>query len=321
MILVTGANGFIGRQLVQALLHDDLPVRCLLPNARRRRQHVWDHTIHERVPDIVLGNILDEESLYQAVTGVHTIIHLENAQWWGNARSLERIELSGTRNLVSVARSARVGRIICLSHLGASAASAYALHRTKGQQEEIIRNSGLAYTIIRSGIVFGEEDAFMNHMAMMFSLNPIIHLMPGDGEIALHPIYIDDLVRCLVLSLESLDAVDNTLEVGGPEYITYEDLLLTIMRLTGMRRLILGIPPYISRALSRLYQLIFPRSLMTPQMLDIVATNRTTQLGNVFNYFGFRPRRIEDTLLTYMPKQHYLLRALRTILRRPPRSL
>ncbi|MGJ3237761.1 MAG: SDR family oxidoreductase [Anaerolineae bacterium] len=320
MILVTGATGFVGRHLVRQLLLQGLPVRCLIPENRTRRLP-WQSENTDRVPDIVLGNVLDDETLYQAVTGVHTIIHLESAQWWGSQRALERIELAGTRNLVSVARSARVGRIITLSQLGASSSSAYVLHRIKGQAEEIIRNSGLAYTIIRAGQVFGEEDAFINHIAMMLALNPLIHLMPGQGEVALHPIHIDDIVQCLVASLESLNAVDNTLEVGGTEYITYEDLLLTVMRVTGNRRLIIPVPPYLLRLLTRIYSLIFPRSLMTPQWLDILAINRTTQLGNVFTYFGFRPRRIEDTLLTYMKKRNYLYHSIRTIFRRRPRNL
>ena len=320
MILVTGATGFIGRHLVRELVSRGLPVRCLLPDNRARR-FLRDYENSERVPDLISGNILDDEALYQAVTGVHTIIHLESAQWWGSERNLERIELAGTRNLVAVARAARVGRIITLSQLGASSSSAYVLHRIKGQMEEIIRNSGLAYTILRSGIVFGEDDAFFNHIAMMIATNPIIHLMPGQGEIALHPIYIDDIVQCLLRSLESLDAVDNMMEVGGPEYITYEDLLLTIMRITGNRRLIIPVPPYSLRLMTRIYGLIFPRSLTTPQWLDILATNRTTQLGNTYDYFGIRPRRIEDTMLTYMKKPNYFFRSLRTIFRRRPRSL
>jgi uncharacterized protein YbjT (DUF2867 family) len=318
MILVTGATGFIGRHIVQQLLAEGLPLRILLPE-NFRGDLLWADA--DVQPETIEGSILDEEALYRAVTGVHTIIHLANAHWWGRERNLERIELAGTRHLVSVARSARVGRIIYLSHLGASAASAYTLHRIKGQVEDVIRNSGLAYTILRSGIVFGEDDAFINYIAMMLVSNPLIYLMPGQGEIALHPIYIDDLVKCILLSLESLDAVDNLLEIGGIEHISFEDLLLTIMRVTSMSRLIIPIPPYLMRLLTAIYSLILPRSLTTAQWLDILATNRTTQLGNVYNYFGFQPRRIEDTLLTYLPKKNHFVGLLRHTFRRRPRSI
>jgi uncharacterized protein YbjT (DUF2867 family) len=319
MILVTGATGFIGRHIVQQLLADNLPVRCLLTESRAQRLP-WDME-SANAPEVIIGTILDEEAIFRAVTGVHTIIHLENAMWWGRERNLERIELSGTRNLITAARSARVGRIIYLSHLGAAPSSAYTLHRIKGQAEEIIRNSGLAYTILRSGIVFGEGDAFINHIAMMFSSNPLYFLMPGQGEIALHPIYIADLVKCVKLSLESINSVDATIEVGGIEYITFEDLLLTIMRVTGMPRLIIPVPPYALRFVTGLLGGIFRRTLMSPQWIDILATNRTTALGNVYDHFGFRPRRIEDTILTYLPQKNHLLDLVRYTFRRRPSGI
>lgn len=319
MILITGATGFIGRHLVEQLMAEGLPLRCLLPSYRLRRLP-WDSE-HPHAPEIVVGTILDEEVVYRAMTGVHTIIHLESAQWWGRLRNLERIDLAGTRNLITAARAARVGRIVYLSHLGAAPSSAYTLHRVKGQGEELIRNSGLAYTILRSGIVFGEDDAFINHIASMLRVSPIVFLLPGQGEVVLHPLYIDDLVRCIRLSLESINAVDALIEVGGPEYITFQDLMFTIMRVTRMRRVLISVPPYLMRLITGIYGLILPRTLMTSQWLDILATNRTTQLGNVYEHFGFQPRRIEDTLLTYLPKRWHLWGFLRNTFRRRPRSI
>jgi len=314
MILVTGSTGFIGRHLTARLLADGQPIRCLLPE-NRSGDLPWSQPV-----EIVTGNLRDEETAFKAVSGAHTIIHLESAQWWGRASDLERVELVGTRNLVTAARSARVGRIITLSQLGASLSSAYTLLRVKGMVEEVIRTSGLAYTIIRSGIVFGEDDAFINHIAMMLRASPLIYLMPGRGEVVLHPIYISDLVEVIVRSLELVDTVDTTLDIGGPEYITVEDLIYTIMRVSGVNRTIIPTPPYLLRSLSSIYSRIFPRALMTPQWLDILATNRTAPLGNIYNYFGLRPKRFEDTLLTYMPEKRYWLPMLRYTLRRRPRS-
>ncbi len=314
MILVTGSTGFIGRHLVSRLLADGLRVRCLLPE-NYPQPLPWVET-----PEIITGNLRDEEVAFKAASGAHTIIHLESAQWWGGDEDLERVELVGTRNLVTAARAARVGRIITLSHLGSSLSSAYTLLRIKGLMEESVRTSGLAYTIIRSGIVFGEDDAFINHIAMMMRVTPLVFLMPGRGEVVLHPIYIDDLIEAIVRSLELVDTVDTILDIGGPEYITVEDLIYTVMRVTGIGRTVIPTPPYLLRTLSNIYGRIFPRSLMTPQWLDILATNRTAPLGNIYNYFGIRPRRFEDTLLTYMPDKPYLLPMLRYAMRRRPRN-
>jgi NADH dehydrogenase len=315
LILVTGATGFIGRHLVATLLADGRPVRLLLPDYKQKKLP-WANP-----PEIVTGTLLDEEAVFRAVTGAHTIYHLDSAQWWGRQRDLERIELVGTRTLLAAARSARVGRVIALSHLGASVSSAYTILRIKGMVEEMIRASGLAYTIIRSGVVFGEDDAFVNHIAMVLRATPLIFLMPGRGEVVLHPLHIDDLVNALLRTLELVDTIDMTVDIGGPEYLTVEDLIRTVMRVSRSPRLIVPLPPYVLRWLSVIYSRVFPRSLITPQWLDLLATNRTAPLGNIFNHFAIQPRRFEDTLLTYMPEKRYWWPMLRYTLRRRPRSI
>jgi len=319
MILITGATGLVGRHFVARLMDEGIPSRCLLTE-RRARRLPWDEE-HPHAPEIIIGNVLDEEAFFRAVTGVHVVIHLENAQWWGRRRDLERVEVSGTRQLVAVARSARVGRIITLSQLGTTPSSAFTLHRIKGQVEEIVRNSGVAYTIIRSGVIFGEDDAFINHIASMLRVNPLFFLMPGIGEVILHPIHIDDLVEALYRSLNLINVVDQTVEIGGPEYTTLQDLLFTVMRVTGMQRLIVSVPPYLMRFLTGIYSRLLPRSLMTSQWLDILAANRTAPLGNTYNIFGFHPKRFEETLLTYLPKRRHFLGLLRDTFRRRPRPV
>jgi len=315
MILVTGSTGFIGRHLVQRLLDEGRAVRLLLPEQKQKKLP-W-----AQPPEIVTGTLDDEEAVYRAASGAHVIFHLENAQWWGRPRNLERVEVVGTRNLTTIARSARVGRIITLSHLGASPASAYTLMRIKGQVEEIVRNSGLAYTIIRSGLVYGQDDAFINHIGMMLATNPFFFIMPGRGEVVMHPIYIDDLVAMLVSSLSALDTVDATIEVGGAEYTTFYDLIRTVMRVTHQPRVIVPVPPYVMRWTTGIYSRVLRRSLITPQWLDLLATNRTARLGNAYDYFGVRTRRFEDTLLTYLPQKRFLWLAVRNATRRRPREL
>ncbi|NWF68202.1 MAG: NAD(P)H-binding protein [Chloroflexi bacterium] len=315
MILVTGATGFVGRHLVARLLAADYPVRLLLPE-HKLRNLPWDTP-----PPIVTGTVLDEEALYKAVTGVHTVIHLENAQWWGRARDLERIEVEGTRNLIAAARAARIGRIIALSHLGAAPSSAYTLLRNKGLVEEAIRASGLAYTIIRTGVIYGPDDSFINHIAMQLAANPLFFLMPGRGEVVLHPLYIDDMVEVLIRTLELIETVDTVQEIGGAEYVTLEDLLRTVMRVSGMYRAIIPTPPYLLRWATAIWTRILPRSLITAQWLDLLATNRAARLGNIITTFGLQPRRFEDTLLTYMPTRHYGLLLWQRSLRRRPRGV
>ena len=319
MILITGATGLVGRYLVQRLMRESVPIRVLLPE-RRMRRLPWDSG-DPKAPELFVGAVADEEAFFRAVTGCHAVIHLENAQWWGRRRDLEQVELAGARALATVARAARVGRVITLSHLGAAPSSAYTLHRVKGEVEDLLRNSGVAYTVIRSGIVFAPDDAFVNHIASMLRINPAFFLMPGHGEVVLHPLYIDDLVEAIYRSLDRVRLVDSTVEIGGPEYLSLRDLILTIMRVTGMRRLVIGVPPYLLRWITAVYSRVLPRSLITAQWLDILAANRTAPLGSTYDHFGFQPRRFESTLLDYLPQRAHFLSLLRDSFRRRPRPV
>ena len=108
------------------------------------------------------------------------VYHLESAQWWGRTRDLERYELAGTLNLVRAARAGARGanhhpqppgrgRVVPPGHCC----------RSRAWRREIIRQSGLAWTIVRSGLIFGEEDSFINAIALSLRANPLFFLMPA----------------------------------------------------------------------------------------------------------------------------------------------
>lgn len=321
MILITGATGVVGRKLVERLVQANLPVRILTPSVgqpvrgRNRVVAPWPEAV-----TLAAGSLHRLESLHQAMLGVHTVIHLASAQWWGRTSDLAYVDIDGTANIVTAARSARVGRVMVLSHLGASASSAFTLLRVKGQVEEMIRASGLAYTIFRSGVVFGPDDVFVNGLARILHINPLLFLQPGQGESLLHPLYIDDLVEALYRSLDILNTVDQTLDIGGAEYMTFNEMVRTVMRITRTPRLIASVPPYALRTLSGLFSTVFPHYPITPQWFDLLASNRTAALGNMFDYFGVRPVRFEDTIVKYMRGRRYGVELLRALVQRRGRT-
>ncbi len=316
MILITGATGLVGRQLTPHLLAAGWPVRVMVqPRRGGRAPHLpWPE---ELGVEVMTGDLQDPASLHPAMHNVHTVIHLASAQWWGTRRDLEQVDIQGTRNVIAAARSARIGRLIYLSQLGAEPSSAYILMRIKGQAEALVRNSGVAFTVMRCGVIFGPEDRFVNGMAMLLRTNPFFFFQPGHGDSLLHPLYVTDLVKALGNSLNSIDLVDATIEIGGGEYLTYNEMIRTVMRVSGAQRMIVNVPPYLLRSVNRLVSRVVRRWPMTPQWFDILATNRTANLGNLYDYCGVRPVRFEDTLLTYMPDRRYSLEMLRFLWSRP----
>lgn len=314
MILITGATGMVGRALVPHLIESGWPVRVLIQSRRgsQAARSYWPAGV-----DVVVGDLSDTQTLHKAMQGVHTVFHLASAQWWGSRRDLDRVDVQGTRDVVAVARSARVGRLYYLSQLGAEPSSAYTLLRVKGQVEALVRDSGVAYTVMRCGVLFGPDDRFVNGIAMMLRANPFFFFQPGRGENLLHPLYVKDLVAALEKSLQNIDLVDSVIEIGGAEYVSFNEMVRTVMRVSGARRIIVSIPPHTLRALTRVVRRVMPRWPMTAQWFDVLASNRTAKLGNLYDYCGVRPVRFEDTLLTYMPQRHYGRELVRTMWRRP----
>ncbi len=314
MILVTGSTGFVGRHLVPGLVGAGWPVRIFSPGPAGGGvgRLPWGNLPVE----VASGSPYELDDLVSAMRGVHTVFHLASAQWWGRLRDLERVDVGGTDLLIQAARQARIGRLIVMSHLGASPASAYSLYRAKGLVEESVRACGVPYTIVRSGLLFGEQDRFVNNLAMLLRTNPVLFIQPGQGENLLHPLHIHDLAAALVSCVESLEAVDRVLEVGGPEYISFEEMVRTVMRVSGAPRSVVSLPTYNVRFLTRMMGRMFRRWPVTLQWFDILAAHRTTGLNNMSDLFGIRPVRFEETLMQYMPGRRYTVELLQFLFRR-----
>lgn len=291
MILVTGATGFVGRALLPRLAEAGLEVRCLIRPARRSPR------LPGGVPvQLALTRLTDARGLRSALAGVDTVIHLAGAEWRGQRGNLLEVDVNGTRALVEAAREAGVRRFLFVSHLGADRASAYPVLKAKGIAEEFIRQSGLPFTIFRSALLFGRDDVFVNALAALIKLIPGVFFMPGDGRTTLQPLWVDDLATCVEWSLQDESVVNQTLSLGGPEFITLAGLAEILLdKLRVQRRLVATSPVFLRWGAWFLEQTL-PRAPLTSRLLDHLAVNRVCELTSVTRYFGLKPARLEQSL-------------------------
>ena len=217
MLLVTGGTGFIGRRVLKRLSETDSAVRTLL-----RPSAVSPNLPRGVAFNVALSSLLDKRGVRAAMIGVDAIIHLAGAEQGGHPVGQLDAEIEGTRVLAEAAADAGVKRILFLSHLGASPTSAYLLQRSKAYAEEHIRRSGVPYTIIRTGIVFGRDDHFTTSLAMMLSALPFIFPLPGEGETLLQPLWVEDLATALLWTIDDPATKGQIYEIGGPEYLCGE---------------------------------------------------------------------------------------------------
>jgi uncharacterized protein YbjT (DUF2867 family) len=298
MILITGGTGFIGRALVRQLFDSGYPVRTLLrPSPRTPR-------LPKGVPvEVAVVGLGDVRGLRAALRDVDTVIHLAGAEQEGRNANLLGTDIHGTRNLAQAAKSAGVKRFIYLSHIGADRASAFPVHKAKGIAEEYIRKSGVPHTIVRSSIVYGPEDHFTTNLAKLLRRAPIFFPMSGDGQTRIQPLWVEDLVTCLLWAMENPETLNNTYEVGGSEYFTLRQTLEQIMDTIGKRRVLVPFSPPFLRALVVTLETFVPRFPASSFWIDYYAVHRTCPVDNLPRTFGLMPARFTYRLdyLTQKP--------------------
>jgi len=290
-ILVTGATGFIGGALLPQLAQGGHHVRTLLRPGRASPR------LPRGLPvEVALASLTDARGLRAALVDIDAVVHLAGGERGGRGLPLMVSNVIGTRNLVEAAEQAGVKRWIFLSHLGADRASAYPLLRAKGQAEDLIHRSSLPSTILRSAWVYGPGDHFTTSIAMTLAVSPLVYWIPGDGRSLLQPLWVEDLVAAVAWCLDDEAMAGQTYEIGGPEFLSFVDVIEMVMRASGRRRWIAAArPPYL-RAWLRLGELVLPRPAITTFWPDYLGVHRTAELATLPRAFGLQPARMETRL-------------------------
>ena len=291
MILMTGATGFIGRALTRQLVESGQRVRILL------RPSLRSPNLPIGVPvEVAVTGLGDVRGLRAALRGVNAVYHLAGGEAQGGRANLQAVDIDGTRNLVEAAVDARVERIFYLSHLDADRAAGFPVLKAKGIAEDFIRKSGLAYTILRGSILFGPGDMFTSGLAMLLAVSPGLLPLPARGETLVQPLWVEDIVTCLVWALDNPDVVNQTYEVGGSETLTLRQVVETIMEVIHRPRLIIPWATPSLRLLTMFMEASFPRFPTSVFWMDYLATDRTCPVDVIPRVFGLMPARFASRL-------------------------
>lgn len=291
MILVTGGTGFIGRALVRHLVDAGYRVRTLIRPSKQSPR------LPSGIPiDVAVAGLNDERGLRAAMVGVKTVYHLAGVERRGAGADLLEVDIQGTRNMIRAASDAGVDRFFFTSHLGADRASAFPLLKAKAIAEENLRRSGLDYTIFRTALVFGPNDGFTSGLAQLLSAIPGVFLIPGEGDNLVQPLWIEDLTTCLTWALDDADTRKRTFEIGGPEFLTLEEVVKKVIAKVGVKRSLVTVSPPVLRALTVMIEYALPSSPVSVYWLDYLSTNRTCSLDTIPRVFNLMPSRFSQRL-------------------------
>ena len=177
MIFITGATGFIGNALIHQLSHWNEELRILLPPAEKTP------ILPKNIPvEIAVSNLADERNMRAALRGVETIIHLASDEQQGANANLMNVDINGTASLLKVAQERKIKHIVFISHLGAEPSSAFPLLKAKGIAENYIIQSGIPYTILKTGLVYGDGDHFIHRLISYLKWFPVAAFLPDNGK-------------------------------------------------------------------------------------------------------------------------------------------
>jgi len=299
MILVTGGTGFIGNVLLRHLSDLGHQVKLLIRPTQKSPTLPKGHPL-----DAAVSSLTDERGLRAAMKNVDIIYHLASAEALGREAQLTEVDIQGTQAVINAARQANIKRIVYISHLGADRASAFPLLKAKDIAEHHIKSSGIPYTIIRSAVVFGEADHFSSGLAFLLKVSPYVVMVPDHGATILQPIWVEDLARVMTWSLDIPETVNQTLEVGGPEYLSFQEICRIIAASIHIKRQYINVSPVLLNVLTELIEILYPRFPTSVFWLDYLAANRTTNLDTLPRLFNLLPARMSKRL-GYLEGQYF----------------
>jgi NADH dehydrogenase len=286
MIVVTGGSGYLGSHIVKRLAEMGRSVRALV---RSRQQAEKEERLKGLAIEWAEGDVTRLDTLGLAMQGATAVIHTVAIAVEKGGRKYETINYQGAVNVVEAAKAAGVRRFINVSQLGADSKLPYRFLASKGKAQEVVAASGLEWTAFRPSVIWGPEDEFANTFARLAPITPIIFPIVGDENARFQPVWVEDVVTCIVKALDEAGTIGKEYELGGPEVLTLEEIERRTLNAIGAQRLMVHFPLPLLRIVVALMETLLPAPPVTRSLLELLAAANVTT-ANAIKQFVPDPR-------------------------------
>jgi uncharacterized protein YbjT (DUF2867 family) len=244
VILLTGATGTVGSALLRRLTADGRPVRALVRDAQR----LGDQRVRVQ---IALGDLSDPPSFRNALRGVDTVVHLAASIRDQPRGSIEELNAVATLRLVRAAERAGVERFVFFSAMNAHHHSRTRFFRAKALAEQAVEESTLRSTVFRPSIIYTPGDPWLTLLDRLSRLPAVP--VSGSGKALYQPVWAEDVAAAVMTALSNGSA--STFELAGPEVLSYNEIVRTVLRAAHRRRRLLHVPLPLVRASLRVFRI------------------------------------------------------------------
>ena len=288
-IFVTGGTGFVGNHVLSALLEKGHQVVALV---RPGSEHKLKSP--EEV-EIAQGGVTEIADLTQGMKGCDAVIHLVGIirPFPSKGITFERLHTEATANVVAAAKETEVSRLLHMSALGAREDGSTPYLRTKFAAEELVRQSGVTFTIFRPSLIFGRGGEALKMFADMVAKTvvPII----GDGKYRFQPVSVASVAQGFEKALELETAQGQTLDVGGPDNVTFDEIMDTLARVMGKTIAKIHVPVFPLRLVTSALQHA-PGYPLTKDQITLLLEGSTCEEKPFYELLGLEPISLEQTL-------------------------
>jgi uncharacterized protein YbjT (DUF2867 family) len=295
-IVVLGGTGFLGTRLVARLIKDGHQVTVL---SRDREQH--KHLLV--LPGLTLENcdVYAEAYLSERFRGKDVVINLIgilNERGFGGS-GFRRAHTELTRGVLQAARSAGVPRLLQVSALKAAPDAPSYYLRSKGEAEQLIRDSSTAldWTIFQPSVMFGPGDSFLIRFAGLLATLPWV-LPLAKPNARFQPVFVDDVVEALRRCLHGGFCSRQTYELGGPHIYSLREIVNLVAKLTGKRRWIMGLPDPVARIQALAMDFVPGRPFSSDNYRSLTVDSVCAQDG--FAKLGIKPQSMVASASQYL---------------------
>ncbi|TWU17298.1 3 beta-hydroxysteroid dehydrogenase/Delta 5--_4-isomerase [Novipirellula galeiformis] len=287
-VLLTGASGYIGGRLLPLIEARGVKVRCLA----RRPEHLQSRL--GAGTEVVAGDVLDAPSLDGAFAGVDTAFYLIHSM--GSSGSFEDQDRVAARNFADAAKRAGVTRIVYLGGLGEDNDALSAHLRSRHEVGEVLRQSGCQVIEFRASIVIGSGSLSFELVRALVQRLPMM-ICPKWVRVQAQPIAIEDLLQYLIAAIDFPGSQSRTFEIGGPDQVSYGEIMKEYARQRGLRRIFISVPLLTPRLSSLWLGLVTPvYARIGRKLIDSMKNPTVVKDAAVLTEFPIQPRGLAEAI-------------------------
>jgi len=306
LVLIAGATGYVGGELLRKLLDAGYAVRCLArrPEALRAKELAG--------LEVVEGDVLNSASIRAAMAGVSIAYYLVHSM--GSAQSFEDQDRTGAQNFANAAREAGVQRVIYLGGLGRSSGELSRHLRSRQEVGEILRSAGIPVIEFRASVVIGSGSLSFEMIRALVERLPVM-IAPRWVSVAAQPIAIGDLLAYLIAALDHPIDSSAIFEIGGSDRVSYGGLMREYARQRGLKRLVISVPFLTPRLSSLWLGLVTPLYVRVGRkLIDSLRHSTVVEDPSALTEFGIRPCGFREAITAAInTDKRHLKTDLRTI--------